>query len=151
MLDLLETRCSVWFAICCIANICMTDMASLISFFFWFYISLLSCFHGISAKSSKQYYFKFPEKYFSVNHIQDGSFWAAHGSGCKNAHLHKICHTYPKMMKLGTVIPYLTKIQNIYKSRDTPINFCWHPYFFTKNHQLISRNTDIDCSSIHNC
>ena len=84
-------------------------------FFFWFYISLLSCFHGISAKSSKQYYFKFPEKYFSVNHIQDGSFWAAHGSGCKNAHLHKICHTYPKMMKRGTVIPYLTKIQNIYK------------------------------------
>ena len=61
-------------------------------------------------------------------------------------------HTYPKMMKLGTVIPYLTKIQNIYKSRDTPINFCWHPYFFTKNQQLvISRNTDIDCSSIHNC
>ena len=150
MLDLLETRCSVWFAICCIANICMTDMASLISFFFWFYISLLSCFHGISAKSSKQYYFKFPEKYFSVNHIQDGSFWAAHGSGCKNAHRHKLCHTYPKMMKLGTVIPYLTKIQNIQITRHT------HLLTSVFSHQksttfVISRNTDIDCSSIHNC
>ena len=28
------------------------------------------------------------------------------------------------MMKLSTVIPYLTKIHNIDKSRDTRINFC---------------------------
>ena len=52
-----------------------------------------------------------------------GLFGAAHETGCKNAHLHKTCHTYPKVMKLGTVIPYLTKIQNIYKSGDTPIKF----------------------------
>ena len=35
------------------------------------------------------------------------------GQGCKKASLFKICHTYPNptMMKLGTVIPYLRKIQ----------------------------------------
>ena len=31
--------------------------------------------------------------------------------------LPKICHTYPTMMKLGTVIPYLEKIYKIYESR----------------------------------
>ena len=35
--------------------------------------------------------------------------------------LPKICRTYPTMMKLGTVIPYLKKIQKIYESRDTPL------------------------------
>ena len=33
--------------------------------------------------------------------------------------LPKICLTYPTMMKLGTVIPYLKKIQKIYESHDT--------------------------------
>ena len=54
-----------------------------------------------------------------------GIFGAAHGWwGDKKAPLPKICHTYPTMMKLGTVIPYLKKIQKIYDSRDTPPNFC---------------------------
>ena len=35
----------------------------------------------------------------------------------------KICNTYPIMMKLGTVIPYLRKIQKMYESRDTPLEF----------------------------
>ena len=51
-----------------------------------------------------------------------GVFGAAHGwggGGGKKAPLPKICHTYPTMMKLGTVIPYLKKIKNIYQSRDT--------------------------------
>ena len=38
----------------------------------------------------------------------------------------KVCHTYPTMMKLATVTPYLKKIQKIYKSRDPPLEFCWH-------------------------
>ena len=33
------------------------------------------------------------------------------GGGSKKAPLPKICHTYPTMMKLGTVISYLKKIQ----------------------------------------
>ena len=36
----------------------------------------------------------------------------------------KICHTYPAMMKLGTVIPCLKDIQKIYESRDTPLELC---------------------------
>ena len=38
--------------------------------------------------------------------------------------LPKICHTYPTMMKLGKVIPYQKKIQKIYESSDTPLEFC---------------------------
>ena len=54
-------------------------------------------------------------------------FGAAHGSSgegaAKRAPHPKICHTYPTMMKLGTVIPYPKKIQKIYESRDTPLEF----------------------------
>ena len=49
----------------------------------------------------------------------------------------KICHTYPTMMKLGTGLPYLKKIQNIYESRDTPLEFCWNQHFFTGNQQIL--------------
>ena len=52
-------------------------------------------------------------------------FGAAHGwGGTKNAPLPKICDTYPTMMKLGTVLPYPKEIQNIYESRDIPLEFC---------------------------
>ena len=33
----------------------------------------------------------------------------------------KMCHSYETMMKLDTVIPYLKKIQNIYKSIHRPL------------------------------
>ena len=46
------------------------------------------------------------------------------GEGGRKAHLSKICHTYPTMMKLGTVTPYLKKIQKIYEPRDTFLEFC---------------------------
>ena len=56
-------------------------------------------------------------------------FGAAHGLGGGGggsflAPLPKISHTYPTMIKLGTVIPYLRKIQKIYKSCDTSLEFC---------------------------
>ena len=41
----------------------------------------------------------------------------------QNNPLLKIRHTYPTMMKLGTIILYL-KIQKMYKSRDTSLEFC---------------------------
>ena len=42
------------------------------------------------------------------------------GEGAKRPlPLPKICHTYPAVTKLGTVIPYLKKIQKAYESRDT--------------------------------
>ena len=53
-----------------------------------------------------------------------GIFGAAHGWVGQERPLPKICHTYPTVMKLGTVIPYPKKIQKIYESRDTPLEFC---------------------------
>ena len=57
-----------------------------------------------------------------------GFFGTAHGWGGGGGGLFrlllKIRHTYPAMMKLGTVIPYLKKIQKIYKSRETSFKFC---------------------------
>ena len=63
---------------------------------------------------------------------------AAHGWGGGGlAPLPKIRHTYPTMMKLGTVTAYLRKIQKMYKSRDTFLDSCRHPHFFTGNQQIL--------------
>ena len=42
-----------------------------------------------------------------------GLFGAVHGSGCKNDPLPKICRKYPTLMKLSTIIPYLTNINHV--------------------------------------
>ena len=63
----------------------------------------------------------------SLNPNQDGLFQAADRWGvweAKRPPLPKICRTYPTMMKLGTVISYLKKIQKLYESRDIPLEFC---------------------------
>ena len=71
-----------------------------------------------------------------INLIRDKFFGAAHGwGGGKKAPLPKICRTYSTMMKLGTVTPYLKKIQKIYESRDTPLEFC---YFLTGYQQILT-------------
>ena len=62
---------------------------------------------------------------FMLTLFRMGIFGAAHGwRRPKRCPLVKICHTYPVMMKLDTVIPYLKKIQKIYQSRDTYPEFC---------------------------
>ena len=53
-----------------------------------------------------------------------GLFGVAHGWGQKGSHLPKICHIYLAMMKRGTVMPYLKKIQIRYEPSDTPLEFC---------------------------
>ena len=73
-----------------------------------------------------------------------GFFGAVHGWlewGGKKAPVPEICHTYPTMMKLGTVIPYPKKIQKMYESRDILLDI-----FHRKSANFdISRNADIDC------
>ena len=70
--------------------------------------------------------------------MQEEPFWGCSWiGGSIKTPLIKICHTYPKMMKLGTVIAYQKKIQKIYKPHDTATF-------------VISGNTDIDCILIHN-
>ena len=68
-----------------------------------------------------------------VNPIQDGLF-RGHSRVWPPSPL---CHIYPTMMKLGTVISYLRKIQKIYKSRDISLEFCWYQHFFTTNQQIL--------------
>ena len=65
----------------------------------------------------------------NVNPIQDGPFRGDSQIGWGGGYLSppsppKIYHTYPKTMKLDTVIPYLRKIQKIYKSPNTFLEFC---------------------------
>ena len=55
--------------------------------------------------------------------IQYGSFRGCSRMGGQNLLL-KVCHAYPTVMRLSKVMPYLKNIQNIYKSRDTPLEFC---------------------------
>ena len=150
MLDLLETRCPIWFATCCIAHICITDMTSLISFL------LILFYHWAAFVVYQQNWvnnttWNSLTSVFSVNHIQVGCFRGCSRIGMQRCPLPKIYHTYPTMMKLSTVILYLTKIQNIYKSRDTPIRF--RSVFFHQKSatSFILRNTDIDCILIHTC
>ena len=45
----------------------------------------------------------------------EGGGWSR--KGLKSPKIPKICHTYPTMMKLGTVILYLKNIQKVYKSK----------------------------------
>ena len=54
-----------------------------------------------------------------INPIQDGHFRGCSRMGGKKAPLPKICHTYPTIMKLGTVIPYVKKIQKKYMNHVT--------------------------------
>ena len=63
------------------------------------------------------------QKLESLSPIQDGHFWGYSQMGGKKATPQNLSHI-STMMKLGTVIPYLKKIQKIYESRDTLPNFC---------------------------
>ena len=133
MLYLLETRCSVWFALCCVAHICMTDMTSLISFLlilfhYWAAFVVYQQNQVNNATSNSLV------NIFSVNHIQDGSFWGCSRIGVEICPLPKICRRYPIMMKLSTVIPYLTYINHVTHSLSFAdigifsqkiINFCY--------------------------
>ena len=64
---------------------------------------------------------------FCLTLFRMGIFGAAHGwGGPKRPLTPKICHRCSTMMKIGIDIPYLTKIQKLYESRDTHPDFCWH-------------------------
>ena len=59
-----------------------------------------------------------------LNILRIGVFGAAHGWWRGESPLPKVTHTYPTIIKLGTVITYLKKIQKTYNSRDIPFDFC---------------------------
>ena len=73
-----------------------------------------------------------------------------HGRGEGEIPLPKICHTFPAMIKPGTVISYLKKIQKIYESRGTPLSSADINIFHWKSANFaVSKNADIDCILIH--
>ena len=88
------------------------------------------------------------------NPIQDGLFRGSLRIGRTKdppPRPRKICHTYHTMIKLGTVIPYLKKIKNIWITVHTH----WVPltsaFFHRKSANFaISRNTCIDYILIQN-
>ena len=57
------------------------------------------------------------------------------GGERKNGPLPKNGHTYPAMMKHGTVIPYLKMTQKIYESRNTSPWILLTSAFFVGNQQ----------------
>ena len=96
------------------------------------------------------YFWKLNISHTKFNPIHVGPFRGCSrmGEGGQKGPLPKIFHTYPTMMKL----PYLKKIQKIYESRDTLLEFCLTSAFFDRKSAnfAISRNTDIDYILIHN-
>ena len=74
----------------------------------------------------------------TFNPIQDEHFRGCSWTrGGEKTPILKICQTYPIIMKLGTVIPYLEKIQKLYESRVTSLEFCLHQQFFTRKQQVL--------------
>ena len=66
----------------------------------------------------------------NINPIQDGLFRGCsrmRGEGeeqkVPTSLYNTICHTYPTLMKLDTVIPYLKMIQKTHRSRDKSLAF----------------------------
>ena len=98
-------------------------------------------------KCSYSYFSKASEYFFPVSTltlIQDGHFrGCSRIEGPKRSPLPKICHRYPTMMKLGTVIPYLTKIQKIYESRDTPLSSVDISVFHRKSANFVIQEIQI--------
>ena len=71
-----------------------------------------------------------------------GFFGAAHGlggggRGAKRPPLSKICHTYPTVMKLGTLILYLNKIQKYINNVTHPLSSADISIFFIGNQQIL--------------
>ena len=60
---------------------------------------------------------------FHLSCFQNGSFWGCWRmwEGVKKAPFPKICHIYPTMMKLGTVVHYVKKIQKYINHMTYPI------------------------------
>ena len=85
-----------------------------------------------------------------------GLFGAAHGceggeGGGAKKPFSKICHTYPTVMKLGIIMPYLKKIKKYLNHVTFPLSSADSAFFHRKSANFaISRNTDTDSICIHN-
>ena len=93
---------------------------------------------------------------FQKTPIQDGHFQSCWRMGDQTGPLPKICHTNPTIMNIGTVIPYLKKIQK-YVNHVTLYENIWTRWVLLTSafihwksaNFVISRNIDIDCILVH--
>ena len=87
------------------------------------------------------------------NPIQDGHFQGCSrmGGGAEKPLLPKICHAYPKMMKLDSYTLPIDHPKNMSITWHTPWVLLTSAIFHWKSANfVISRNTDIDFILIHN-
>ena len=71
---------------------------------------------------------------YAFNPIQNGLFQCCFlMGGAKKTPFPKICHSYSTIMKLGTVIPYLKKIQKNINHVTHPLRPADISIFFTEN------------------
>ena len=78
-----------------------------------------------------------------------GLFGVIHGWG-EGTKTPKVCRTYPTMMKLGTVIPYLKKIQKYIKHVTHPLSSANSIFHRKSATFVISKNTNIDRILVNN-
>ena len=88
--------------------------------------------------------------FIKFNPIQDEHFWGGSRMG-----MGPFCHIYSTMMKPGTVILYLGKIQKTHPAkqitRHIPLVLLTSAFFHRKSENFAtSRNKDIDWILIHN-
>ena len=88
---------------------------------------------------------------FTLTLFKMGIFGAAHGWGGAKRPPSLKSVTHPAMMKLGTVIPYLNKIQKNMNHVMHPLSSLLTSTFirWKSANFVISRNADIDCILVH--
>ena len=90
----------------------------------------------------KSNHFGYPGNKACLTLVKTGLSGVAHGWGVQKApSLKSVTHI---LQQKNLAILYcnsytLTKedTKKIYKSRDTPLEFCWHQYFFNRNQQIL--------------
>ena len=111
-------------------------------------ISVLSKYCQSFTSPNVGIFMKFVQKFLPMlnhvnfNTIQNGLFWdcwwmgVGWGGVCKNAPLPKFCHTFPKMVKLGSYTLAKEDPKNTWITWHT-LEFCWHQHFFIGNQQIL--------------
>ena len=98
-----------------------TSLSGMKNYKLIFFVKALFCFHKLSSINTSLTLLIQHRSFRTCLRMEGGG-----GQGGKNAPIPMICHIYPTMMKLGTLILYVKKIRKIYKykSRDTALKFC---------------------------
>ena len=125
----------------------------------WNFISDIWQWHGLEMKFPECWYramtlssprFWECEMFSSLTLFRMGIFGAAYGWGGQKG-LHKICHTYPTMMKVGSYTLAKEDSKNVWITWHTPWVLLTSAFFHRKSADfVIWRNKYLDCILVHN-